>query len=95
MGEDRDVEIAVDHEVECAGSGWRSSPAGGVVVPLSSQEGRTLPDAEPVLLIDDSEREPRQIDAVLDQGVRADHDVDLAGARRLEDLAPIGRASNR
>ena len=44
-----------------------------------------------MLLIDDREREPRHIDAILDQGVRADHDVDLANARRLEDLAPIDR----
>lgn len=43
-----------------------------------------------MLLIDDSEREAWQIDTVLDQGMGADHDVDLASACRLQNFAPIG-----
>ncbi len=41
---------------------------------------RALRDAEPMLLVDHDEPERGEADAVGEQRVRADHDIDLAGA---------------
>ena len=48
--------------------------------------------AEAVLLVDDDEAEPAELHRRLDQGVRADEDVDRAGGERREQLPARGAA---
>ena len=68
---------------------------GGAVGPLGV-ERRALADAEAVLLVDDADREPRELDVGLDQGVGADDEGELAGREALERLAAARRpASSR
>ena len=55
-------------------------------------ERRALPDAEPVLLVDDRQRQPREVDRLADDGVGADHDLRLSGRDRVVDLALRPRA---
>ena len=49
-------------------------------------EGRALPDAEAVLLVDDREREPLERDALLDQRMRPDDDVERPVRERFDGL---------
>ena len=53
----------------------------------SLDERRALLDAEAVLLVDDGDREVAELDALLDQRVRADDDVRLR-ARAIFDATP-------
>ena len=57
-------------------------PAG----PLASS-ARALADAEAVLLVDDGDREPGELDGRLDQRVGADDERELARRERAERLA--------
>src|SRR6266566_5186613 len=56
-------------------------------------ERRTLPNAETVLLINDRKTETLERDALLDQRVRADDDLELARCEVGEDLL-AGRAGD-
>src|SRR2546427_2898494 len=56
-------------------------------------ERRALPNAETVLLINDRKTETLERDALLDQRVRADDDLELARREAREDLL-TGRAGD-
>ncbi|MEZ5459058.1 MAG: hypothetical protein R3E65_07045 [Steroidobacteraceae bacterium] len=51
-------------------------------------ELQSLLHAEAVLLVDDREREVVEFDAFLEQCMRADHELALAGGNQLEGAAP-------
>jgi hypothetical protein len=53
-------------------------------------ERGALPDAEAVLLVHHRQRQVAELDAVLDQRVRAHHQRELAGLEPAQDLAPAG-----
>ena len=55
---------------------------------LRAQRG-ALHDAEPVLLVDDHQPELAEADRILDQRVRADHQVDRSGCQLGLQLAPL------
>ena len=50
-------------------------------------ECRSLANPEPMLFVDDRKSEPLERDVLLDQGVRADRDVDRPVGEPREDLA--------
>ena len=52
-------------------------------------ERRALRDTEAVLLVGDDEAEPREVNVILDQRVRADDNVDLVARDGLVHLAPL------
>ena len=54
-------------------------------------ERRALADAEAVLLVDDADGEPGELDVGLDQRVGADHQAELAAGEPVERLAPARR----
>ena len=58
----------------------------GLILPGAAQGG-ALFDAEAVLLIGDGEGQVGQFDAVLDDGVGADEEVEVSLGRHAEDLA--------
>ena len=58
-------------------------------------ERRALEHAEAVLLVDHHEREPREARLLLDERVRPDHQVELAGRERGADLVGVARAAPR
>ena len=74
--DDRAVQLAVEGEGEGAryGRGGHDEQVGARAL---ITKGCSLHDAEAVLLVDDCEGELRDIDALLDDGVRADDYVDL------------------
>ena len=49
-------------------------------------ERRPLRDAEAVLLVDDDEAEPQELDGILEERVRPDEHVDAPAGERVEDL---------
>ena len=51
---------------------------------------RPLLDTEPVLLVDDDRAEAVEVDALLDQRVGADHDVDRAVGEAGEHRPAVG-----
>ena len=61
--------------------------------PLGPEQGPLL-DAEAVLLVDHGHAERREGDAVVDEGVGADDDVDLAGGQGGGELAAAGGAAS-
>ena len=50
-------------------------------------QAQALLDAEAVLLVDDDEREPRELDAFLKERVCSDDDAQLPRGNRLEGTA--------
>ena len=60
----------------------------GVAAPLPFSAD-PLVQAEPVLLVDDGERQVGERHALLDQRVRADHQVDRAVGDALQDALPV------
>jgi len=91
-GDDREVAQPGHRHVEGARDGRGGE---GQQVDLAAQrlQPLLLPDAEPVLLVDDNEPEGLELDVGVQQPVRADHDVDLARRERREDLCDLlGRA---
>ena len=90
----RDVEVAVDRHGRRARDRRRRHDqdvghrAAAGLVP----QGGPLLDAEAVLLVDDDRAERGEVDALLDEGVGADGDVDLAGGQPGEDAPPVGGA---
>ena len=54
-------------------------------------ERGALADAEAVLLVHHDHGEVPELHAVLDQGVRADHQLERAAAERAEQVAPAAR----
>ena len=87
LGDLRDREVAVDGQRERA----RDRRRGHVedVRSAAGRERRALLDAEAVLLVDHGDREVAQLETLLDQRVRPDHDV---GAERRLPLALSRRA---
>ena len=95
------VEIAVDGECERTrdrrrrhhehvGQHVRAAVRRGLVL-----ERDALRHAEAVLLVDHDDAERTEAHALLDERVRADDEVDLAGCEVGEDAAPLGRARRR
>ncbi len=62
--------------------------------PLGAQR-RALQHAEAVLLVDDRQPELAERDVLLDQRVRADHQVQRAAGQLRERLAPLARRRAR
>ena len=83
------VEVAVDQHRRGARDRCRRHHQHVGRVSLGPQQV-ALFDAEPVLLVDDRDAEVGELDAPVDQRVRPDEDVDLAGEQAGRDLAPVG-----
>ena len=75
--DDRPVQLAVEGQGEGARY-WRGGHDEQVGTSSLLTEGRALHDAETLLLVDDRDGELRNLDTLLDDGVRADGDVDLS-----------------
>src|SRR5262249_41505089 len=92
----RAVEVAVDGQGERPRDGRGGHHEQVRPVALRAEDGALL-DTEAVLLVDDRQPEVGELDALLDQGVRADQEVDLAGRDRRRDLTPrrLRRASGQ
>ena len=91
MADRADRQVAVDAERQRArdrGGGQRQHVR-LAAAPLRLQR-RTLSDAEAVLLVDDHQAQPRELDRLADHRVRADHDLRGAGRDRVVDL-PLAR----
>ena len=56
------------------------------------RERLALRHPEAMLLVDDDEVEPREVDGLLEERVRADHDLRLAGGEGLQGRATSGAA---
>ena len=89
--EDADVEVAVHGHRGRARDRCRRhhEDIGHGAAGLVAQRG-ALFDAEAMLLVDDHDAEPMEVDGRLDQGVRADHQVDGAGGEVGEQLLAGG-----
>ncbi len=87
--EHRDVEVAVDRHRRRARDRRRGHHQHVGVVALAPQRGALL-DAEAVLLVDHGHAELGERDALGDQRVRADDDVDLASGETGADLLAFG-----
>src|SRR6185437_8753307 len=93
LAQDTRVEVAIKSERECARNRrgrqmedvWHQSASCLLV------ERGPLVDAEPVLLVDDDQRQPVEIDFLFDQGVRADEQTKLTCSQSLEKLPPLAR----
>ena len=70
-----------------------ASRCGSPPLALGLQRG-ALADAEAMLLVDDRQAQPRELDRLADHGVRADDDLGLAGRDRVVDL-PLAAAVQR
>jgi hypothetical protein len=84
------LEVAVHGERERAGN-RRGSEMQGVRAP-SLDEGRSLRDAEAMLLVDDCDGEVREVDLLLDEGVSADDDLCVTGGDELPRSGVLLRA---
>ena len=82
-----DVEIAVQPEGQRAGNRRRRHVQGVRAVRLG--ELGALLDPEAVLLVDDRDEEPVELDPVLEQGVRPDRDGSVAGRQALQPGAAL------
>ena len=81
-----DRQVAVHAEGQCSrdrGGGQRQHVRLSAA-PLRLQ-CRSLPDAEPMLLVDDHQAQPRELDRLADHRVRADHDLSGTGGDRIVD----------
>ncbi len=88
--DDRRVQVGIRRHSQCAGDGCcghdelvRIAFLGHPFLP----QGDALMHAEAVLLVDDHEREPGEVDALLEQGVRADDDLRAAVGNGRQCLA--------
>ncbi len=88
--EHRDVEVAVDRERERPRDRRRGHDQDVRRGSLRA-EGGALGDAEPVLLVHDNEREPREARLVLDERVGPDDHPRLAALDHREGRLPLGR----
>ena len=62
---------------------------------VALRERGPLLDAEAVLLVHDDHAQVRELDALLEQRVRADDERGVARGDALEARAPLGRAAGR
>ena len=75
--------------------------AGAALAAALGLQGEALVHAEAVLLVDDGEGQVLELHVGLEQRVRADEDVDLAGRKPLEQigaraaLLPAGQQARR
>ena len=53
-------------------------------------EGSALPDAEAVLLVNDADAEPGELDGGLGESVGPDDEAELAGGQTAERIPPAG-----
>ena len=88
------VEVAVEEHRRGARDGRRRHHEHVRVVALPPQHVALL-DAEAVLLVDHREAEAREPDTLLEQGVGADDDVDLAGVEPGGEPTSLRRARPR
>ena len=88
-----DVEVAVDRHRRRARDrrGGHDQDVGHRAAARLVAQRRPLLDAEAVLLVDHDRAERGEVDALLDEGVGADGDVDLAGGQPGEDPPAVGR----
>ena len=82
------VEVAVEQHRRGAGNRRRGHDEHVGVVALAAQHVALL-DAEAVLLVDDHDPEGGELDALLEERVGADHDVDLAAVEPGREAAPL------
>ena len=82
------VEVAVDEHRRGPRDRGRGHDEDVGFVPLPPEQVALL-DTEAVLLVDDGEAEARELDALVDERVRADHDVDGPVAQTVGDAAPV------
>ena len=96
-------QLAQDGDVEIAVGGQRERPRDrrgrhvqhvrGEPVRRLAVQRAALVDAEAVLLVDDRDGEPVELDGPLDQRVRADEELQLAGGELAEDVGAPARAA--
>ena len=85
LGEARHIEVAVvGHQQRARDRRSGHHQHVGAAAAALGLQGETLVYAEAVLLVDDGEGEVAEGHVLLEQGVRADQDVDLAGGQALE-----------
>ena len=84
-----EVEVAVERERERARD--RRGRHVQRVRAVALGEGCALLDAEAVLLVDDDQAQARELDARLEQGVRAHDERGVAGGDALQPRAALGR----
>ena len=87
--EDREVHVAVLGERQAARDRGRGHHQDVGALALLA-EVHALADAEAVLLVDDGEAEVAEGDVLLEEGVGADEDGDLAGGQRREPGGALG-----
>ncbi len=98
FGEPRDVHVAVVGEHQRARDRRRGhhQHIGGAAL---GGEREALVDAEPVLLVDDDQREVAELDAGLEQGMRAEQEIDRAVGQPGDDgialLAALATGEHR
>ena len=86
--EDHDVQIAVVGEGEAPRDG-RGRHDQHVRLPALALERHPLMQPEPVLFVDDRERQVVEGHALLHQRMGTDHEVDVARSDPLEDPDPV------
>ena len=94
LAQGRDVEVAVGRQRQSARDrrGCHVQDVGDDAAGALGVECGALPDSEAVLLVDHRDREVAELDAVLDQGVGADDEAELAARQVPEQIAPaLGR----
>ena len=87
--EDRQVEVPVEGLGQRPGDRRRGREQEMRIEALLAQ-GRPLPHAEPMLLVDHGETQPLERDALDDEGVCPDDHIELARREPREDVAAIG-----